>query len=216
MLLLPTAPEHPTIAEVAADPLGVNRRLGTYASFANLFDLAAVAVPAGELEGAPFGVTVFARAFGDRLAADVARRIAGEPPTPVSEADPAGLPLFVIGAHLTGQPLNGELTARGARFVGAVTTDPLYRLFALDTTPPKPGLQHVGPGGYAVEGEVWLLPPAGLGSLLASLPEPMTLGRVRLADGTELTGFFCQASATEGAADISVLGGWRRYLESRR
>jgi allophanate hydrolase len=215
VLLLPTAPEHPSIEDVAADPIGVNRRLGRYASFANPFDLTAVAVPAGDVGGRPFGVTVFARPFGERVAADVARRIAGEPPATSEPVGAPGLRLLVIGAHLSGQPLNHELTSRGARFLASVQTERLYRMFALATTPAKPGLQHVGPGGASVEGELWLLPAAGLGSLLASLPEPMTLGRVLLADGTQATGFFCQASATEGATDISGFGGWRSYLEGR-
>ncbi|HWB23224.1 MAG TPA: allophanate hydrolase [Gaiellaceae bacterium] len=212
VLLLPTAPEHPTIEEVAADPVGVNRRLGRYASFANLFDLTAVSVPAGDKHGYPFGVTVFARAFGERVAADVARRIAGEPAASTQAIGAPGHALMVIGAHLSGQPLNRELTSRGARLIAPVRTEQLYRMFALPTTPAKPGLQHVGAGGASVEGELWLMPPAGLGSLLASLPEPMTLGRVSLDDGTQVTGFFCQASATEGAADISHYGGWRNYL----
>jgi allophanate hydrolase len=212
VLLLPTAPEHPSIEEVAADPVGVNLRLGCYASFANPFDLTAVSVPAVENEDEPFGVTVFARAFGERVAADVARRIAGEP---AASSQPIGAPghkLMVIGAHLSGQPLNHELTSRGARFLAAVRTEQHYCMFALPTTPAKPGLQHIGLGGASIEGELWLLPPAGLGSLLASLPEPMTLGRVALDDGTQVTGFFCQASATVGAADISHFGGWRNYL----
>jgi allophanate hydrolase len=212
VLLLPTAPEHPTFEAVAADPVGVNLRLGRYASFANPFDLAAVSVPAGDDDGGPFGVTVFARAFGDRVAADVARRIAGEPPVGAQALGGPRHTLMVIGAHLSGQPLNHELTSRGARLLAPVRTERLYRMFALPTTPAKPGLQHVGSGGASVEGELWLMPPAGLGSLLASLPEPMTLGRIKLEDGSEVTGFYCHVSATEGAADISHFGGWRNYL----
>jgi allophanate hydrolase len=210
-LLLPTAPEHPTLGEVAADPLGVNRRLGRFTSFANLFDLAAVSVPTGEARGLPFGVTVYARAFADRVAADLARLLADEPSGGVL-AGPAGLPLFVIGAHLSGQPLNHQLSERGARRVGRRRTAPRYRLHALRTEPPKPGLLDVGTGGASVEGELWELPPATLARLLAALPEPMLLGAVELADGTSVTGFFCHALATEGSPDISSYGGWRAYL----
>ncbi|WP_084144088.1 allophanate hydrolase [Amycolatopsis taiwanensis] len=71
-LLLPTTTGHPTIAEVAADPVGVNSRLGTYTTFVNLLDLAAVAVPAGRADGSPFGVSVITRAFDDHVALDIA------------------------------------------------------------------------------------------------------------------------------------------------
>ena len=209
VLLVPTVPEHPTLADVAFDPLGVNRRLGRFTSFANLFDLAAVSVPAGLVNGLPFGVTVYARAFADRVAADVARLVTGEPPATAR----GGLPLFVIGAHLSGQPLNHQL--RGGRLVAPALTAPRYRLHALATDPPKPGLLEVGAGGARVEGELWELPAATLAALLAGLPEPMLLGAVELADGSSVTGFFCQASAAEGAPDITSFGGWRAYLTGR-
>jgi allophanate hydrolase len=210
-LLLPTVPEHPTIAAVAADPLELNRRLGRFTSFANLFDLAAVSVPAGLVDGRPFGVTIYARAFGDRLAGDIARLLTREPPAAGRLAGPAGLTLMVIGAHLSGQPLNHQLTGQGARLIGPARTAPRYRLHALATEPPKPGLVEIGPGGTSVEGELWQLPPTALASLLAGLPEPMLLGAVELADGSSVTGFFCHGSAAEGAPDISRFGGWLAY-----
>ncbi|MFC7245639.1 allophanate hydrolase [Catellatospora aurea] len=210
-LLLPTAPVHPTIAQVAADPVGVNALVGTYTNFCNLFDLAAVAVPAGEVEGGHFGVQVIARGFADAVAADVAALILDEPaPAPPT----GGLPLLVIGAHLTGQPLNVQLTSAGGRCAAQVRTAAEYRLYALPTQPAKPGLVRVGSGGGSIDGEVWLLPPAALGRLLAALPEPMTLGKVRLADGSLVTGFLCESAATEDAPDITEHGGWRSYLAS--
>ena len=153
---MPTAPEHPTIAEVAADPIGVNSRMGTYTNFCNLFDLCAVAVPAGTVEEgergvAQFGVTLLARAFGTRWLADVARRFLGAATAVPSWAESAGAPsceLAVFGAHLRGQPLENELSGRGARWAGPVATAPRYRLKALDTAPPKPGLLRLrGRGG---------------------------------------------------------------------
>ncbi|AEV86994.1 allophanate hydrolase [Actinoplanes sp. SE50] len=206
-LLLPTAPTHPTSAEVAADPIGVNATLGTYTNFCNLFGLSAVAVPAA------FGVQIIARGFADTVAADVAALVLGE--TPCGGTTGTGLPLLVVGAHLTGQPLNHQLTEPGGRFLRAVRTAAHYRLHALPTDPPKPGLVRVAAGGAAIEGEVWALPPDALGRLLAGLPSPMALGPVRLADGTTVTGFLCEGVAAEGAPDITGHGGWRAYLSSR-
>ncbi|MEY2533194.1 MAG: allophanate hydrolase [bacterium] len=210
-LLVPTAPRHPTLAEVAADPVGVNTELGTYTNFANLLDLCGVAVPAGEADGGHFGVTVLARAFADRVAADVAGLLAG-PAEPAG--GPPGVEVFVVGAHRAGQPLNGELTARGARLVRTATTSAEYRLHRLDTQPPKPGLLRVGDGGARIEGELWALPPAGLGDLLAALPAPMALGRVRLADGARPVGFLCEPAALGDAQDITAFGSWPAYLDA--
>ncbi|MGW3652011.1 allophanate hydrolase [Streptomyces sp. NPDC000878] len=205
-LLLPTAPGHPTLAEVAADPLGANARLGRFTNSTNLFDLAAVAVPAGEVNGLPFGVMLIGPAFTDERLATIARLLQPE------------ARLAVVGAHLSGQPLNPQLLALGARLERTTTTAPVYRLHALATTPPKPGLVHVGEtetGGTAVEAEVWRLPAEGLGRFLAALPRPMALGRVELADGTHVPGFLCEPAALEGAEDITTYGGWRAYLNDR-
>ncbi|MFG3290671.1 allophanate hydrolase [Streptomyces sp. NPDC048179] len=199
-LLLPTAPGHPTLAEVAADPLGANARLGRFTNSTNLFDLAAVAVPAGEVNGLPFGVMLIGPAFTDDRLATIARAL--EP----------RVSLAVLGAHLTGQPLNPQLLALGAVLDRTTTTAPTYRFYALGTTPPKPGLVHVDEGGAAIEAEVWSLPPEGLGRLLAALPRPMTLGSVELADGTSVPGFLCEPSALADAEDITHHGGWRNYL----
>ncbi|GIE76947.1 amidase [Actinoplanes philippinensis] len=205
-LLLPTAPIHPTIAEVEADPIGVNARVGTYTNFANLFGLAAVAVPAG-----PLGVQVIARGHADAVAAGVAAMLTATPaPAPAA----SGLRLLVVGAHLTGQPLNHQLTSAGGRLIGPARTAAEYRLHALPTRPPKPGLVRVAEGGATVDGELWELPPAALGRFLAALPAPMTLGPVRLAGGTSVTGFLCEPVAAAGAPDITAHGGWLAYLSA--
>jgi allophanate hydrolase len=120
--------------------------------------------------------------------------------------------LVVVGAHLSGQPLNGELADRGATLVGGVRTAPAYRLWALDTRPPKPGLLRVRSGGASVRGEHWRLPVAALGALVAALPAPMTIGSVELEDGLTLPGFLVEPSAVEGAPDITAFGGWTAYL----
>ncbi|WP_106400243.1 allophanate hydrolase [Actinocorallia populi] len=202
-LLLPTAPGHPTLAEVAADPLGANARLGRFTNSTNLFDLAAVAAPAGTTGGLPFGVMLIGPAHTDDRLARIAALLT--PPARVA----------VVGAHLTGQPLNSQLLALGARFSQATATAPRYRLYALPTTPPKPGLVRVREDGAAIEAEVWDLPPEGLGGLLAALPHPMALGSVELADGSRVPGFLCEPSALHGAADITSYGGWRAYLRDR-
>jgi allophanate hydrolase len=199
-LLLPTAPGHPTLAEVAADPLGSNARLGRFTNSTNLFDLAAVAVPAGEVAGLPFGVMLIGPAFTDERLARIARLL--EP----------RLRVAVVGAHLSGQPLNPQLLSLGAEWERTTTTAPRYRLHALPTSPPKPGLVHVGEGGAAIEAEVWTLPAEGLGRLLAALPRPMALGQVELADATVVPGFLCEPAALADAADITAYGGWRAYL----
>ncbi|WP_405474759.1 allophanate hydrolase [Streptomyces canus] len=201
-LLLPTTPGHPTLAEVAADPLGANARLGRFTNSTNLFDLAAAAVPAGEVNGLPFGVMLIGPAYTDERLARIASLL--QPETR----------LAVVGAHLTGQPLNPQLLALGARLDRTTTTAPVYRLHALRTTPPKPGLVHVGEGGAEIETEVWKMPAAGLGRLLSTLPRPMALGSVRLADGTDVPGFLCEPSALRNAEDITSYGGWRSYVNA--
>ncbi|MFJ6815983.1 allophanate hydrolase [Streptomyces avermitilis] len=201
-LLLPTTPGHPTLAEVAADPLGANARLGRFTNSTNLFDLAAVAAPAGLTPAQlPFGVMLIGPAFTDGRLARIAALLQPQ------------LSVAVIGAHLSGQPLNPQLLALGARRERTTTTAPAYRLHALPTTPPKPGLVHVRQGGAAIETEVWRLPAEGLGRLLASLPRPMTLGQVELADGSRVPGFLCEPDALTDAADITEYGGWRAYLD---
>jgi allophanate hydrolase len=212
-MLLPTTTAQPTIADVAAEPIAANARLGLFTNCANLLDLCAVAVPAGEADGGRFGVSVLARAFADRVAADVAGLLLGEP-APADGIGPDGVDLLVVGAHRTGQPLNDELTSRGARRAGVVRTAPCYRLHALRTTPPKPGLVRVESGGVAIEGELWRLPPAALGTFLAALPGPMALGRAVLEDGREVVGFTCEAAALDGAPDISEHGSWLAYLQA--
>ncbi|MGY1839958.1 MULTISPECIES: allophanate hydrolase [unclassified Modestobacter] len=229
-LLLPTTTEHPTLAEVAAEPVAVNSRLGTYTNFCNLMDLCAVAVPSGTVrdddgEELEFGVSVVARTGADAVALDIARLV--QQPTPsvarpgaaaVSAPStlpwpvPAGAPatrLFVVGAHLRGQPLDGELDDRGARWLGPATTAPVHRLARLDTVPAKPGLARVGRAeGTAIGGELWLVGTDRLGDFLAALPAPMQLGRVELADGSYAVGFGCSLEAWRNGVDISEHGDW--------
>lgn len=217
-LLVPTAPMHPRIDEVTADPVGVNSRLGTYTNFCNLFDMCAVAVPFGMAGPAQFGVSVLCRAFEDAVALDIAARFTESPaprdvwPTAVA----ADQELVVFGAHLRGGPLVHQLTDLGARWIGELTTAPRYRMTAMDTVPPKPGVVRVpdGEDGSAVLGHRWLLSPAGLGAFLAQLPAPMQLGKVEFADGSWRTGFGCDGAAAAAGTDISSYGSWPAAIEA--
>ncbi|MFC0284598.1 allophanate hydrolase [Camelimonas abortus] len=236
LVLLPTAPGHPSIAEVLADPVGANARLGLFTNFVNLMDLAALAVPAGiGADGLPAGVTLVGPAFSDgRLAAigDLLHRAApeariGATPARLAEAvtvaelgDAAltgagaaadGIILAVVGAHLRGQPLNWQLTQRNAEFLGAARTGAGYSLYALPgTAPAKPGLiRDGGPGG--VELELWRLGPAEFGTFVAEIPAPLGVGSVELDDGRVVKGFLCEAWALKGARNITAFGGWRAY-----
>ena len=193
----------------------MNAALGRFTSFVNLLDLCAIAVPAGEADGGQFGVSLVAPAFGDLVLADLAARLLGEPPG-ADGGEPAGIPVLVVGAHRAGQPLHHQLMERGARGLGVVRTAPTYRIYALATDPPKPGLVRVREGGVAIEGELWALPPAQLGSFLAALPAPMALGQVKLDDGRDVVGFLCEPAALGGAPDISEHGSWPRYLAAPR
>jgi allophanate hydrolase len=212
-LLLPTVPEHPSIQQVLADPVGVNKRLGTYTNFVNLLDMAAVAAPAGTADGSPFGVSVITRAFDDQVAIDLAALLTGEQanfPYPAT-----GIDLVVFGAHLRGQPLNGQLVELGARFTREVRTSEEYRMVALNTTPPKPGIIRAAEGGASLAGECWTISPAGLGRFLAQLPAPMALGSINLDDDAQVIGFHCDPIAAADATDITKYGSWRAYLRHR-
>ncbi len=202
-LLTPVTTAHPTLAEVAADPVGLNSRLGRYTNCANLLDLAAVAVPAGSAGGLPFGIMLTGPAGSDARLAELAGRY-----------DQADVDLLVVGAHLSGQPLNHELLAAGGTLVGPAGTAPAYRLFVLDTTPPKPGLVHAGEHGASIAGELWRLPAAGFARFMAGLAAPMAIGRVSLDDGRDVLGFLCEPAAIRGAADITSHGGWRAWREA--
>jgi allophanate hydrolase len=215
-VVVPTAPNHPTLAEVAADPIGANAALGRFTNGCNLVDWCAAAVPAGTTAaGRPFGVTVLGPAWSDRAVWAVGAAIAGQPaPSPPVDAGERVL-LAVCGAHLEGQPLNHQLTSRRARLVARTATAPTYRMVALPTEPPKPGLVRVADGGAAIEVEVWALDPAGFGSFVAEVPAPLAIGTVVLADGSAVMGFTCEGVAVAGAPDITVHGGWRAWLASR-
>jgi allophanate hydrolase len=133
--------------------------------------------------------------------------------TPSSEA--RGIGVAVVGAHLSGQPLNHQLTSRGGRLVRSGRTAAAYRLYALaGTVPPKPGLVHVGEGGSSIEIEIWELDADAFGTFLELVPAPLAIGTLDLEDGTSVKGFVCEPRALEGATDITHFGGWRAYRRS--
>lgn len=233
VLLLPTTPTIYRVADVLADPVRLNANLGIYTNFANLLDCCSVAVPAGfRADGLPVGVMLVAPAFHDDALATLADRLhraggggpgvdAGgklSPPmatasTPRGAAGAERLPIVVVGAHLTGEPLNGDLVARGGVLERACRTAPDYRLYALaGTVPPKPGLVRVpGFAGPGIAVELWSLPAETFGPFVAAIPAPLGIGKVRLDDGSEAPGFLCEPGGLEAAREITDFGGWRAF-----
>jgi allophanate hydrolase len=208
----------------------LNSNLGTYTNFANLLDLAGLAVPATlSSDGTPFGVTFFAPAGRDAQLASLGRAFhirTGLPLGALRRPHPLLAPLAhtvaageaalaVVGAHLSGMPLNGELHALGARFLQTTATAPDYRLFALaETQPAKPGLLRVASGaGTAIEVELWALAVEAFGRFVAAVPPPLSIGSLTLGDGRMVKGFLVEPQAIAGARDISAFGGWRAYLQ---
>jgi allophanate hydrolase len=230
-LLLPTVPTHYTIAQVEQAPLELNSNLGYYTNFVNLLDLAAIAVPAGlKPNGLPFSVSLIGKAFSDdgllhiadRLHRSLAitlggsdRKLADTPAITPALAPHGCILLAVVGAHLTGQPLNWQMMQRKARLVRATRTHGDYRLYAVpNTTPPKPGLVYEpGFGGQGIEVEVWAMPEDTVGSFLNAIPPPLSLGTLRLEDGSTVKGFLCEPAGIVGAQEITHLGGWRKYIQ---
>ncbi|HSW08223.1 allophanate hydrolase [Aquabacterium sp.] len=235
VLMVPTAPTCPTRAAVVAEPILRNSELGRFTNFVNLLGLAALAVPSGfSSSGLPFGVTFIGPGGSDAALAALGARWEAARALPLGcrlrEARPAdralqalpacepSLQIAVVGAHLEGMPLHGQLLERGCRLLARTSTAAQYRLFALpNTQPPKPGLVRVAEGetGHAIALEVYEMPLAAVGSFLALIPPPLGLGSVQLADGRWVKGFICEPAAVQGATDISAFGGWRAWLASR-
>ena len=226
VLVTPTAGTIYKIAEVEADPIKLNSNLGYYTNFMNLLDLSAIAVPAGfQKDGLPFGVTLAAQAFADEelcVLGGIAQRAMvktmGATNLPLPEeysidTRQNAVPLAVCGAHMSGLPLNFQLTERGARLARKCRTAPNYRLFALtEFKPPRPGMVRTDEGA-AIEVEVWDVPPAAFGSFVDGIPAPLGIGTVTLEDGQQVKGFLCETHATKGARDITSLGGWRKFIQ---
>ncbi len=235
VMVVPTAPMLATVDAVEREPIAANARLGTYTNFVNLLDLCGIAVPCGHLAGGwPMSITLLGPAGSDGLIAELAAALHAacgntlgatgwaQPVSPAAAAAPValggeGIELAVVGAHMSGMALNGELRALGGTLVRAARTAPGYRLFALPGRPPaRPGLIRDAAGVGHIEVEIWRLSPESFGRFVAAIPAPLGIGTVQLDDGTSCKGFLVEAAGLEGSEDVSRFGGWRRYLAEAR
>ncbi|MER9947054.1 MULTISPECIES: allophanate hydrolase [unclassified Mesorhizobium] len=227
LFCVPTAPTHYTTAAVLADPIETNTRLGTYTNFVNLLDMCGIAVPTGTRDdGLPMSVTLLAPAGRDALTAALARDLhaasgasLGATGWPQPGPQPAAVPpcdgmidLVVVGAHLSGMPLNGQLNQLCAQFLRATRTAAAYKLYALaGQSVPKPGLIRVADGGTPIDVEVWRLGPEAFGRFVAAIPAPLGVGTIELEDGSAAKGFLVETAGLADASDISAYGGWRNF-----
>jgi allophanate hydrolase len=216
VIVLPTTGTIYTHEQIAADPVKLNTNLGYYTNFVNLMDLAAVAAPAGfRSDGLPFGISFIGPAFSDEALLTLAHRYLGGTATLVEKC-PGCVEVAVVGAHLSGELLNSQLTERGARLQKTCRTATDYRLYALaGGVPPKPGLirdrNFRGPG---IEVEVWAMPEDRFGGFVAAIPQPLGIGTVTLDNGDAVKCFLCEPDVLSGAKEITHFGGWRPYLAS--
>ncbi|MDP2081138.1 MAG: allophanate hydrolase [Pseudotabrizicola sp.] len=228
ILLLPTSPTTHTVADMLADPIRLNGQFGRYTNFVNLLGCAAIAVPCGfdQTGHLPAGVTLVGPGFSDDALtpfADTLHRALGlgmgaDRKAALPAARPVvadlGIDVVVVGAHLTGMPLNSQLTGLGGQFKRACTTARDYRLYVLpDALPAKPGLlRDPGFDGPGIAVEVWSLPAAGFGMFVNAIPAPLGIGKITLDDGREVSGFLCEAHSLTGAPEITALGSWKAHV----
>ncbi|EFL90913.1 allophanate hydrolase [Ahrensia sp. R2A130] len=227
MLCVPTIPTFYSVADLEADPVTPNNNFGTYTNFVNLLDMCGIAVPTeARSDGRPGSITLLAAAGRDADVASLARSFerdttrnlgATKHPVPQPQDLPAvaadTMEIAVCGAHMSGLPLNWQLTDRGATFLRTVKTAAVYGFYALSGDgPARPGLVRDTDVGAAIDLEIWALPEHEFGSFMAGIPSPLGIGTIELSDGGTVKGFLCEASGTEGAQDISQLGDWRTYL----
>lgn len=227
-LCVPTIPTFYSVKDLQADPVTPNSNFGTYTNFVNLLDMCGIAVPtAPRADGRPGSVTILSEAGKDALVASLARclevdcdRTLGATSFPLSnppEKPPARserIELAVCGAHMSGLPLNRQLTELGATFVAGARTSANYRFYALAGGPPmRPGLiRSEKPGAASIALEIWSLPKAAVGAFLEGIPAPLGIGSIELSDGTWVKGFLCETAGLHGATDISHLADWRVFL----
>ncbi|MEL7344732.1 MAG: allophanate hydrolase, partial [Pseudomonadota bacterium] len=227
-LCVPTIPTFASVADLEEDPMGPNNMLGTYTNFVNLMDMCGIAVPTpARPDGRPGSVTILAKAGDDAKVAALATKIEalgtrklGATLWDFVGSDLPDLPaadvirIAVCGAHMSGLPLNHTLTDRGATFVRADTSSPDYTFYALPGGKVlRPGMVRTTPGaGAAIAVELWDMPVTAFGGFMKTIPAPLGIGTITLADGSSVQGFVCEAIASEGAKDITDLADWRKYL----
>ncbi|KAK2671816.1 Carboxyltransferase domain, subdomain A and B [Fusarium oxysporum f. sp. vasinfectum] len=228
-LLVPTSPTFPTLGELVKNPVEENSILGTYTNFVNFLDWSALSIPAGfRPDGLPFGVTLISTRWQEPFLLSWARewfgdeeRLLGatgvracESRIAASSAPSNYIPIAVVGAHLTGFPLNKDVVTRGGRFLGVTKTSSSYRLYSLNIAagPKKPGLKRVPTDeGAEIEVEVWNLPKTSLASFMLTITPPLAIGSIELKDGSWVKGFVCEPCGFDEAVDITSHGGWRVY-----
>jgi allophanate hydrolase len=226
---VPTVPAYCTLADIESEPVAANSRLGIYTNFVNLLDMCGIAAPvAARDDGLPGSVTILSAAGNDARLASLAARLHGllcnrlgatQYPVPsfhpdAPSVDASEIEIGVVGAHMSGLPLNRELTDRGARFLRQARTKADYRFYALAGGPPaRPGMVRT-PDGSSIELEIWAMPKENFGDFMQGIPAPLCIGSIVLEDGAFVKGFLCEESGLEGAREITAFGGWRKFLAS--
>lgn len=228
MVLTPTVATCYSTEAVLDDPIVLNSNLGAYTNFMNLMDYSAVALPTGFFpSGVGFGITLFHTVFSDKRLLSAAAALQEvfalnlgatqqSFPTqqlPDARATSTHIDVVVCGAHLSGQPLNWQLTERGGRLKASTLSSPNYKLYAL-ADGRRPAMVRNTQSGCAIAVEVWSVPAQTFGSFVAEIPAPLGIGQVELEGGHWCAGFICEGSGLEGAVDISSFGGWLAYLSA--
>jgi len=229
-VVTPTAGTKYKIEEVNDEPIQFNSNLGYYTNFMNLLDYAAIAIPVGfDKDNFPFGVTLFSQAFTDKKLLEQASNFLNGNLTRMGATDIGWVPkqisnvsnltgstidIAVCGAHLSGMPLNQQLTDNNAELIKATKTEAAYRLYALAGGPPlRPGLMRDSEYGKSIEVEVWRMPLTNFGKFMINIPAPLGIGKAILEDGEEVNSFICEGYAIDDAEDITGFGGWRNYMK---
>ena len=229
MLCVPSVPCFFSLNDLKKDPIVPNSRLGTYTNFVNLLDLCGIAVPvAPRRDGLPGSITLIAPAGHDGAVSGFALKLQMSLRPPIGATDwslpniffepdsvsHSEIEIAVVGAHMSGMPLNYQLMENGARFLRSDRTNNDYKLYCLsDYQPPRPGLIKIS-GGSSIELEIWAMPKSNFGAFMGGIPHPLGIGTISLASGDTVQGFICESIGILEAIDITSYGGWREYINS--